>query len=218
MNVNLGRRELLIATAALPALSWAQPGKPAAGDEYTELKPVQPTDAPAGKIAVIEFFWYGCPHCATFAPDLAAWRKKMPADVVYIRNPVAFADGQAPHSKLYYTLEALGKVDALDKQVFDEIVVNRKPLLKPDDIADFMAARGIDRKAWVDNFNSFTVASKTTRAAQVWRSYKVDGTPSVGIDGRYLTSPSQAKGRPECLRVMDALIEKVRAEKGGAKK
>jgi thiol:disulfide interchange protein DsbA len=219
MSMNFGRRELLIATVALPTLSWAQSGRPTAGKEYVELKPAEPTDAPAGKIAVIEFFWYGCPHCAAFAPELDAWRKKLPADVAYFHSPVAFSDAQTPHSKIYYTLEALGKAEALDKAVFDEIVVNRKPLLKPDDIADFMAAHGIDRKTWVATFNSFTIVTKSNRAAQMWRAYKIDGTPSVGIDGRYVTSPAQANGRPECLKVMDFLIEKVRADRGaGAKK
>jgi thiol:disulfide interchange protein DsbA len=218
MNLIIGRREFLMAAAALPALSWAQAGKPMAGKEYLELKPAQPTDAPANKIAVIEFFAYSCPHCAAFEPELAVWRKKLPADVIFIRNPVAFADSQVPHVKIYYALEALGKVEALDKQVFDEITVNRKPLGKPDDIADFMAARGIDRKQWLENFNSFTVATKTTRAAQMWRSYKIDGTPSLGIDGRFVTSPAQARGRAESLVVTDFLVDKVRSERAGGKK
>jgi thiol:disulfide interchange protein DsbA len=201
MNLNMGRRELLIATALLPTVSWAQ-DKPVAGKDYVELSPPQPTDAPAGKIAVIEFFAYSCSHCAAFAPKIDAWRKRAPANVAYFRSPVAFADAFLPHSKIYYTLEALGKVEALDKQVFDEIVVNRKPLLKPDDIADFMAARGIDRKVWLDNYNSFTVAAKTSRSAQMWRAYKIGGTPSVAIAGRYVIEGE----RPEGLRVIDFLV------------
>jgi thiol:disulfide interchange protein DsbA len=106
----------------------------------------------------------------------------------------------------------------MHSRVFNAIVGNRKPMLKTDEIADFMAANGIDRKQWLDTFNSFTVATRATRAAQVWRAYKVDGTPTVGVDGRFTTSPAQANGRAECLRVADFLIERIRAEKGGAAK
>jgi thiol:disulfide interchange protein DsbA len=219
MSLSIGRRDFLVAVAALPSLARAQPGgkKPDAGIDYNELRPPQPTES-ASKIEVMEFFWYGCPHCASFEPDLSAWRKRLAADVVYRRNPVAFSDAQTPHSRIYYALETLGKTDALHTRVFTEIVGNRKPLVKPDDIADFMAGNGIDRKQWLDTFNSFTVATRASRAAQVWRAYKVDGTPTVGIDGRFTTSPSQANGRAECIRVMDFLIDRIRAEKGGAAK
>lgn len=217
MNHSFGRREFLITAAALPSLTLAQAGrKPSAGNEYTDVRPPQPTETP-GKIEILEFFWYGCPHCASFDPELTAWRKRLPADVAYRRNPVAFSDTQTPHSRIYYALEALGKVETLHARVFNEIVGNRKPLLRTDDIADFMAAGGIDRKQWLDTFNSFTVATRASRAATVWRAYKVDGTPSVGVDGRFLTSPAQANGRAECLRVVDFLIERIRAEKGGKK-
>lgn len=218
MHLILGRREFLAAAVALPTVVLAQAGKkPDAGIDYNELRPAQPTEAP-GKIEVLEFFWYGCPHCAAFDPELAAWRKRLSADVAYRRNPVAFSDAQTPHTKIFYTLEALGKVDALHTRVFAEIVGSRKPMLKTDDIADFMAANGIDRKQWLDTFNSFTVATRTSRAAQVWRAYKVDGTPTIGVDGRYTTSPAQANGRAECLRVVDFLIDRIRAEKGGVAK
>lgn len=218
MHLILGRREFLAAAVALPTIALAQAGKkPDAGIDYNELRPAQPTEAP-GKIEVLEFFWYGCPHCAAFDPELAAWRKRLSADVAYRRNPVAFSDAQTPHTKIFYTLEALGKVDALHSRVFAEIVGSRKPMLKTDDIADFMAANGIDRKQWLDTFNSFTVATRASRAAQVWRAYKVDGTPTIGVDGRYTTSPAQANGRAECLRVVDFLIDRIRAEKGGVAK
>jgi thiol:disulfide interchange protein DsbA len=218
MNSSFGRREFLAAAAALPTIAIAQTGKkPDAGIDYNEVRPPQPTETP-GKVEVLEFFWYGCPHCAAFEPELTAWRKHLPADVAYRRNPVAFSDAQTPHSKIFYALEALGKVESMQSRVFAEIVGNRKPLLKTDDIADFMATNGIDRKQWLDTFNSFSVAARASRAAQVWRAYKVDGTPTIGVDGRYTTSPAQANGRAECLRVVDFLIDRIRAERGGVSK
>ncbi|MGE5336949.1 MAG: thiol:disulfide interchange protein DsbA/DsbL [Gemmatimonadota bacterium] len=215
MSLSFGRRDFLVVAAALPTLALAQAGgkKIDAGIDYTVVEPPQPTETP-GKIEVLEFFWYGCPHCAAFDPELSAWRKRLPSYVAYRRNPVAFSDAQTPHSKIYYALEALGKEDAMHAKVFAQIVGNRKPMLKTDEIADFMAANGIDRKQWLDIYNSFTVATRAARAAQVWRAYKVDGTPTVGVDGRFITSPAQASGRAECLRVLDFLIQRVYSEKG----
>jgi thiol:disulfide interchange protein DsbA len=218
MSSAFGRRAFLAAAAAaMPALALAQakPKAPEAGKDYLDLRPPQPAES-GNKIEVLEFFWYGCPHCASFEPDLTAWRMRMPADVSYRRSPVAFSDAQTPHSRIYYALEALNKTDALHTRVFREIVGNRKPLLKPEDIADFMAGNGIERKQWLDTFNSFTVATRATRAAQVWRAYKIDGTPSVAIDGKFVTAPSQAGGRAECLRVMDFLIDRARASRAKA--
>ncbi len=217
MSLSPGRREFLAAAAALPVLAYAADKKPDAGIDYTEVRPPQPTETP-GKIEVLEFFWYGCPHCAAFEPDLEAWRKRLPSDVAFRLSPVAFTDAQTPHSKIYYTLEALGKVNQMHEKVYEEIVGKRHPLLKTDDIADFMAANGIDRKQWLDTYNSFSIATRAQRAAQVWRAYKVDGTPTIGVDGRYITSPAQASGRAECLRVVDFLINRIRAEKGGVAK
>lgn len=219
MNAGFGRREFLLAATAVPVIALAQgkPKTPDAGIDYAELRQPQPVEA-GNKIEVLEFFWYGCPHCAAFEPDLTAWRKKLAADVAYRRTPVAFDDTRTPHSRIFYALEALGKTEAVHTRVFNAIVVNRQPLLKADDIADFMAANGIDRKQWLDAYNSFTVATRATRAAQVWRAYKIDGTPSIGVDGRYVTSPSQAGGREQCLQVMDFLLDRARTARGATKK
>jgi len=213
------RRRFMLAAALVPAMSitHAQPKAPVAGKDYREVKPAQPVDT-GNKIEVLEFFQYTCPHCASFDPDLTEWRKKMPADVEYRRLPVAFDASTLNHSKTYYALVQLNKAEELHKKVFAAIHGARKRLLDPNEIADFMAANGIDRKAWLDAFNSFSVATQASRAAQVWAAYKLEGTPAVAIDGKFMTAPSMVGSRPGTLPVMDYLVDLARRGRNGAAK
>lgn len=210
------RRHLIAAAALAPVVAHAQPRPPRPGVDYREVKPEQPVET-GNKIEVLEFFQYGCPHCAAFEPELEQWRKKLPADVEYRRSPVAFNPGTTPHTKIYYALEQMKKLDEMHGKVFNAIHVNRKRLLDDNEIADFMAANGINRDEWLNNYRSFTVNTRTSRAAQTWRSYGIDGTPSVAVDGKFLTAPSMAGTRGNALAVMDALIERARFERGGKK-
>ncbi len=211
--MQIPRRRFILAAALAPMLPIAHAQAPVAGTDYREVRPAQPVDT-GNKIEVLEFFWYGCPHCANFEPDLEAWRKKMPADAEYRRLPVAFDASRSAHTRIYYALELLKKTEALHGKVFNAMHVNGKRMLDTNEIADFMAANGVDRKQWLDAFNSFTVATQTRRAAQVWAAYKLDGTPAVAIDGKYMTAPSMTGGRARALQVMDYLIERARAERG----
>jgi thiol:disulfide interchange protein DsbA len=213
----LSRRSLLIvsvATAAAPLLAHAQPAARAPQEvkDYTVLKTPVPVESGA-KIEVLEFFQYSCPHCATFEPYLAAWKKKLPSDVDYRRIPIAWDNSTMPHVRIYYTLEALGKLPEMHEKVFAAIQKNRQPMLNPDAIADFMAANGIDRKQWLDTYNSFSVAARANRAGQVWRAYKVDGTPMMAVDGRFMTAPSMVGTREGTLVVLDYLVQRSRAER-----
>ena len=212
----LTRRHLLIAAALTPCVAHAQGRTPQELKDFTLVKPAQPTEG-GNKIEVLEFFQYTCPHCLSYEPVLAGWRKSLPADVEYRRNPIAWNDQTLPHVKIYYTLEALKKVDEMHLKVFKAIQVDKRPLLKPEEIADFMAASGIDRKQWLDTYNSFTVNTRAGRAGQVWKAFKVDGTPAVAIDGKFLTAPSMVGSREGSLQVMDFLIQRARAERGGKK-
>jgi protein dithiol oxidoreductase (disulfide-forming) len=213
----LSRRSLLIvsvATAATPLLAHAQPAARAPQEvkDYTVLRTPVPVESGA-KIEVLEFFQYSCPHCATFEPYLAAWKKKLPTDVDYRRIPIAWDNSTMPHVRIYYTLEALGKLPEMHDKVFAAIQKNRQPMLNPDAIADFMAANGIDRKQWLDTYNSFSVAARANRAGQIWRAYKVDGTPMMAVDGRFMTAPSMVGTREGTLVVLDYLVQRSRAER-----
>jgi thiol:disulfide interchange protein DsbA len=218
------RRHLLLAAATVPGLALANHdgmGKAPAPalapkTEFRPITPPQPVEA-GNKIEVIEFFQYICPFCAQYHPVLEGWKKSLPADVQYRRVPISWDDRNLPHVRIYYTLEALGKTDAVHDKVYQAIQVNKKPLLQPDEIADFMAANGIDRKQWLDTYNSFSVGARTNRAGQVWRAYKVDGTPSMAVDGKFMTSPSMVGSREGSLPVLDSLIKRARSERQAPK-
>lgn len=216
MPVSKPRRILLagVALAPLAPLAARAQGTPQAGTDYVVLESPQPTDS-GGKIEVLEFFQYSCPHCFAFTPDLEAWRKHLGHDVAYGRVPVAFDPSRQVHSQLYYALQALNRLDDMHDKVFQAIHLEHRMLLDPNEIADFMAAHGIDRAQWLATFNSFTVMSQANRALQIWNAYKIDGTPTMACAGRYLTSPAMTRSRKGCLAVLDYLIEKTRRERKG---
>ena len=213
----LSRRQLLVATAAsvaAPIRAQTQtPRAPQVGKDYMVLKKPVPTDSGA-KVEVLEFFQYSCPHCFAYDPFLTTWRKKLPPDVEYKSIPIAWDNSTMPHVRIYYTLEALGKLPEMHEKIFAAIQKNKQPLLDPDQIADFMAANGIDRKQWIDTYNSFSIAARANRAGQIWRAYNVDGTPMMGVDGKFTTAPSMVGSREGSLIVLDYLVQQARAEHG----
>ena len=210
--------------AALTAV--ASPSNPQEGTDYRVLEQAQPTES-GNKVEVTEFFWYNCPHCAAFDPALSAWVKKQGDKIVFKQVPVAFRDSFIPQQKLYYTLEAMGKAGEMNPKIFRAIHVDRQMVDTDDTILDFVAKQGIDKKAFTALYTSFGIQTKVRRAAQLQESYKVDGVPMIAIGGRYITSPSIAgatmANQPESmqqaasLQVMDALVLKAAAEKGGKK-
>ncbi len=173
--------------------------------------------APAGKIEVVEFFWYGCPHCHAFEPTLEPWVRHLPADVVFRRVHVGFRPNFEPLQRLYVTLESMGKVDALHRKIFNAIHQQGARLDKPEAVIDFVVANGLDRAEFTALFNSFAVQSKARQGKQLSESYKIDGVPALGVHGRYMTSPSMAgQGQPESegqamvLELVDQLVGRIR--------
>ena len=214
------RRDFSLAAPALALMStttapWAQAQtfKPAEGTDYYVLgKPVG-VEAPVGKIEVVEFFWYRCGHCNAFEPALEAWSKKLPKDVVLRRVPVAFQDNFAPLQRLFYTLEAMGLTAKLHAKVFSAIHVERINLEKGDSIIEWVAQQGVDKAKFVEQFNSFSINSKATKATQLQNGYRVEGVPALGLAGRFYTDGSIAKSMERVLQVIDALILDVRAKR-----
>jgi thiol:disulfide interchange protein DsbA len=196
----------------------ASPTAPVNGKDYRTLERAQPTES-GKKVEVTEFFWYDCPHCNAFEPSLEAWVKKQGDKIVFKRVPVAFRDSFIPQQKLYYALEALGKVDELHARIFRAIHVERQQLETDSQIAAFIAKQpGMDAKKFADAYNSFGVQAKAKRATQLQADYQIDGVPTLAIGGRYLTSPSivaaSVGNRPEAalheaaLQVADFLVSK----------
>ncbi|WP_206954850.1 thiol:disulfide interchange protein DsbA/DsbL [Trinickia acidisoli] len=194
-------------------VAQASPAAPVAGKDYTVLKNAQPVDVPAGKIEVIEFMWYGCPHCNEFDPYLEKWIKTLPPDVVFKRVPVAFRDDFIPHSKLLYALHALGLEQKLTPVVFHEIHVNKDYLLTPQDQAKFLATQGVDPKKFMDAYNSFSTQSDLNRDKQLIQSYNIDGVPTLAVQGKYETGPAATDSLPGTIQVLDYLVSQVRAKK-----
>jgi thiol:disulfide interchange protein DsbA len=213
----MNRREFSVATGAvlgaaalgLPGLVLAQ-GRPEEGRHYRRLEKSLPPDAPAGKIEVIEFFWYSCPHCNVFEPRLAEWVRKQPQDVVFHRVPIAFRDDFVPQQRLYYTLETLGKVDELHARVFDEIHNKRNPTNREETILAFAEKNGLDRVKFQEVYNSFSVQTKARRARQLQDAYEVQGVPAMGVHGRWYTDGDLAGGMERCLQVVEHLVGEAR--------
>lgn len=194
--------------AALPSVTWAQ-GEPQEGREYARIQPAVPVPA-NGKVEVIEFFGYWCPHCNEFEPTLEAWVRKLPPDIAFRRVPVAFNGSQATLQKLYYALEALGLVDTMQRKAFAAIHVQRMRFDKDADLAAFAKANGIDPAKLLDTATSFSIDTKVKAANQMLRSYQIDAVPMLTVGGRYRTSVGQAGGSVEALQVTEALVRKVK--------
>ena len=188
----------------------AQGYEPAEGREYTKLDPPQTVSLPKGKVEVLEFFSYACPHCSAFEPTLSAWARALPADVVFHRVPVPFLFNAENFQKTYYALETIGAVDAVQAKIFAAVHVDKQRLDKVEDIAAIVAKSGADPVKFTAAFKSFSVATSVSRAKKMVTDYKIDSVPTITVQGRYLTSPALASGSPQSLVVTDALIERAR--------
>ena len=199
--------------SALPG-AFAQ-AAPTEGVHYVRL--AEPAPAPAGKIEVIEFFWYECPHCNALEPALDAWARRLPDDVAFRRVPVWFREEPfGPQQRLFYTLDALGLVPTLHRKVFQAIHGERTRLRTAEDMAAFALKNGLDPMAFMTTYNSFGVQTKAQQARQTASAYKIDAVPAMGVQGRYYTNGNLANtGLPpgpidRMLGVVDALVGKVR--------
>ena len=214
MNVN--RRDFSAAllttslgASALPLAASAQSGAPTEGTQFVKVEPPVPPIAP-GKIEVLEFFSYACPHCNAFEPTIEAWAKKLPPDVMFHRVPAPFLMNAENFMRTYYALETMGQVSAMQRKVFAAVHVERLHLDKPADIAALMGKNGIDATKFLDAFNSFSVATSVTRAKKLALAYKLDSVPTLMVNGHYNTSPSLAGGADQAMAVVDFLIQRSR--------
>ena len=198
------------ATMSVSAPLFAQ----TAGREFNLINPIQPTDDPS-KVEVVEFFSYGCPHCADFNPLLNLWAAKLPADVVLKKVPVSFGRAAwANAAKLYYALEVTGDLKRLEGDVFKAIHQERTNLFDEKTINSWVAARGVDGKKFSEAFGSFGVMSKLRRGDQMAQAFKIEGVPALAVDGKFLIA---AMGFEQQLATADKLIARARSEKSGKK-
>ena len=209
------RREFSMAASAAAAgaltlgasSSWAQGAAPKEGKDYIKLGKPASVSAPAGKVEVIEFFWYSCPHCNVFEPQFEAWVKSQPADVVVHRVPVAFNASFVPQQKLYFTLEGMNLLPQLHAKVFRTIHVERNLLKTDDAIFEWVGKQpGVDLAKFKATYNSFTVSNQLRKASQLQNEYDVEGVPAMGVAGRYYTDGTKAGNMENVLRVVNTLV------------
>jgi thiol:disulfide interchange protein DsbA len=156
---------------------------------------------------VVEFFWYGCPHCYAFEPILEAWVKKLPADVAFRQVPVGFMAPHQMHQRLFYALEETGQLAAMHRKVFAAIHQQNKRLMSESEIQAFVSSSGGDGAKVVESMKGFGVSTKAGRAKQLADAYKIDGVPALGINGRFYTAASMAGSHERAVAVADFLIQ-----------
>ena len=197
-----------VAASTLPHTVLAQGAAPKAGKDYVKLEKAVASEAPEGKVEVIEFFWYSCGHCNEFEPVFANWLKSGASKNVAARRvPVAFNASFMPQQKLYYALEGMGKVDELHARVFRAIHVERQKLATDAAVMEWMAKQpGVDQAKFKEIYNSFTVSNQVRRATQLQEAYGVEGVPSMGVAGRYYTDGTHAGSMPAVLNVVNYLV------------
>lgn len=201
-----------LGVTAVSGVAQAQAQAYRSGSDYLTLDKPAPTEAPAGQVEVVEFFWYKCPHCNAFEPQFDAWSKKVPKDVYVRRVPVAFRADFEPLQRLYFVLEGMGKVGELHRKVFNAIHLEKQSLDTAEQIAAWAEKQGIPKAKFLELYNSFSVATKARKSTQLQDAYGVDGVPALGINGRYYTSGTQAKTLERSLQVTDYLIAQSRGK------
>ena len=211
-------RFALIAATMVASTAFASPADPKNGVDYQTLSAPQPVQAAGKKVEVIEFFAYHCPACNALEPTLNQWIKKQGDNIVVRRIHLPFQGPADPEAHLFLTLEAMGKLDQYHSKVFHAVHVERKRLMTDDAIIDWAVKSGLDKAKFMETWNSFGVTTKLRRLGQVQANYKVTGTPTIVVDGKYVTSPSQvaeankirdlAPLMAATTQVLDALVAK----------
>jgi protein dithiol oxidoreductase (disulfide-forming) len=187
---------------------------------FKALVPPRATGSP-DKIEVTEFFSYGCPHCAHFAPLVTTWARRLPKDVVFRRVPVGFGrDAWVNLQRAYYALQASGDLARLDAPLFEAIHDKHLPLFDEPSLADWVGRNGGNAEKFAAAYVSFGVNNQTVQADQMAQDYAIDSVPDMAIDGRYLATADPASGEMpylvELLANTDRLIARVRSERAAA--
>ena len=210
MKRRLFSTAILSATTLLAgAAAWAQQAFRSGKDYMTLDRPVT-TEVGSGKIEVLEFFWYSCPHCNAFEPAFEQWVKNAPSDVVVRRVPVAFRDDFVPQQRLFYTLESMNLLEKMHLRVFTAIHGEKLPLNTDASVLAWAVKQGIDKTKFEQTYKSFGVATQAKRAVKLQNDFKIEGVPSLGVAGRYYIDGTLAGSMPRALQVADALIAQTR--------
>jgi thiol:disulfide interchange protein DsbA len=214
---SMHRRTFLVTAMGLAVAAFAAPAfaELIEGKNYVKLRTPVPVET-GKKIEVIEFFSYGCPHCAELEKFLIPWRAKLPQDVQFRRVPVMFQERWINLGKIYYTLDALGDEEKLSPDVFAALHGANVSLWNDKTFFDWAASKGLDRKKVEDVFNSFAINGKMNRARQQASSYDVQSVPMVVVDGKFVTASDKVGTHAQLPAAIDELVAKARAERSKA--
>jgi thiol:disulfide interchange protein DsbA len=206
MNTSIARfARPLIAALTLLAGPFASAAEPVEGVNYKLLKPAVPTNVAPGKVEVVEVFWYACGHCYALEPKIEAWeRKGKPANVQVVRMPAVWNESLKTHARLFYTIEVLGRPE-LNAEAFREINVRGNRLDTPEKIEAFFTSRGVSKADFQKTFSGFAVESKLARAADLNKRYRIASTPTVVINGKYVTDVGMAGGEDKLFELISTL-------------
>ena len=191
---------LLINSSLLQAAEFTE------GKHYQKLQP-QPTDT-GEKIEVLEFFWYGCPHCYSFEPFIKSWKKTKPDNVEFVRVPAIFRPDWEVQARAYYALSNMGLIEDMHEKFFIALIKDRKRLNTLELMADFVEKNGVNRKEFVKEYSSFGVDSMVRKAKKKQKAYEIQGVPSVAVNGKYLSSGSMSGSYGNLIKIIDHLIAK----------
>ena len=214
--MSISRRDFLSAltiTATSGAGILAMPTAANAASRYTPIDPPLNT-ASAESVEVMEFFWLGCPHCYSLEPNMLAWEKNMPANVSFVREAPPLNPAWEQHSRGFYAAQLMGEEHAFVEAMFTAIHQNKKRMRNPKDIAELASGLGMDEEKFLKTMNSFAVQTKMNRAMQLARSASISGVPAIVINGKYLTSASQAGGNAGIIDVINETVVIEKAEMG----
>lgn len=203
-------RTAFLLLSALAIFGQASAAEWKEGTHYKKLDTPVRTASDSG-VEVAEVFWYGCPHCYNLKPLAESWEAKAPDYVNYVRIPAALGRSWEPHAQAFYALEAMGSLGKVHDALFDALAGQRKPLNDGESLADFVASHGVDRKAFLDNYDSFGVNARMQQAQSKVQGARVTGTPTMLVNGKYSVSASTAGGLESMLAVVSYLVEKEHA-------
>ena len=215
------RRDFSFSLTALAAGGLSVAGRAARaqggfveGQHFVRLATPAPTALrePGKRVEVVEFFWYGCPACNAFEPALEAWVKRQPADLQFRRVPVGFSVPHQLHQRLFYALEGMGQLEALHRRIFAAMHVQGNRMLTEKDVVAWVSAQGVDGERFAAEMRSMSVDTRARQARQLSDAYRIDGVPTLGVQGRFFTSGTLAGSFERALAVTDFLIQRVRSQ------
>ncbi len=183
------------------------------GTHYQRISPQVPTSTEEGKIEVVELFWYGCSHCYALEPYLEIWLDEKPDNVSFTRIPAVLNAGWETHARLYYALELMGKIDMLHEEIFSAIHEEGKKFDDKNSIAKYLSEHDVDADEFLKTFDSFAVTTRIQRAKQLGKAYGVTGTPTMVVNGEFLSSAGMAGGHPELIEVVNQRVQDVSGSK-----